>query len=67
MGIYSHVTQEVKRTDRATERKAAPLPKCAACLPPGVFGPSHDGSPRCESGSIASGGKRAHCTCDVCF
>lgn len=33
----------------------------------GGFGPSHNGSPRCESGSIASGGTRAHCTCDTCF
>jgi hypothetical protein len=29
--------------------------------------PSHEGSARCESGSIASGGKRAHCSCDTCF
>ncbi len=31
------------------------------------FGPSHDGSRGCESGSIASGGNNAHCTCDTCF
>lgn len=30
-------------------------------------GPRHDGSRFCESGSIASGGKRAHCSCDVCY
>ena len=29
--------------------------------------PTHDGSPSCESGSIASGGTKAHCTCDRCF
>jgi hypothetical protein len=36
---------------------------CPACaeLARGSFGPSHDPSPRCESG------KRPHCTCDVCF
>lgn len=28
---------------------------------------SHNGSPRCRSGSIASGGTRAHCTCDTCY
>lgn len=28
---------------------------------------SHDGSRGCKSGSIASGGTRAHCTCDACF
>jgi len=35
-------------------------PTCAE-LARGSFGPSHDPSPRCESG------KRPHCTCDVCF
>jgi hypothetical protein len=33
----------------------------------GAMEPDHDGSSRCESGSIASGGTNAHCTCDVCF
>lgn len=28
---------------------------------------THTGSPMCKSGSIASGGTRAHCTCDLCF
>lgn len=31
------------------------------------FGPSHNGSRSCRSGSIASGGNRSHCTCDTCF
>ena len=31
------------------------------------FGPSKNGSARCESGSIASGGNKAHCSCDICF
>jgi len=31
------------------------------------FKPSHDGSIRCESGSIASGGNKSHCSCDICF
>ena len=35
-------------------------PTCAE-LARGSFGPSHDPSPRCESG------KRPHCTCDICF
>lgn len=30
-------------------------------------GPSRNGSPRCRSGSIASGGTREYCTCDTCF
>lgn len=42
--------------------------KCPACVHIGDgFGPSHNGSRRCESGSIASGGNRAHCSCDTCF
>lgn len=40
---------------------------CATCDSPEEMKPSHDGSPNCESGSIASGGTRAHCTCDTCF
>ena len=39
---------------------------CRTCSKPGMV-PSHDGSRFCESGSIASGGKHAHCTCDTCF
>lgn len=31
------------------------------------FGPRHEGSRSCESGSIASGGTKTHCTCDTCF
>lgn len=36
---------------------------CETCaeLARGSWGPSHDPSPRCESG------KRPHCTCDTCF
>ena len=30
-------------------------------------GPSHFGSPRCQSGSLASGGNRSHCSCDGCY
>jgi len=48
-----------------------PAPPCPTCVEirekRNGFGPTHDGSPRCESGSIASGGRVAHCTCDVCF
>jgi hypothetical protein len=39
---------------------------CAMCVETGIR-PSHDGSPRCQSGSIASGGRNDHCTCDTCF
>jgi len=39
---------------------------CAGCQRTGM-NPSHQGSRRCESGSIASGGTKAHCSCDMCF
>lgn len=39
---------------------------CAICFT-GLAGPmNHAGSPFCEEGSIASGGKWSHCQCDVC-
>lgn len=41
--------------------------KCSICAMPDTMKPSHNGSKNCKSGSIASGGKRAHCTCDICF
>lgn len=43
--------------------------KCRSysCATPPKPGPNHDGSKACESGSIASGGPRAHCTCDTCY
>jgi hypothetical protein len=40
---------------------------CPTCADPETFKPSHRGSTRCESGSIASGGQHSHCSCDVCF
>jgi hypothetical protein len=30
-------------------------------------GPSRNGSTRCQSGSLASGGHRTYCTCDTCW
>lgn len=46
-----------------------PLPDkpCPTCMLKDKIKPSHDGSKLCESGSIASGGNRVHCTCDICF
>jgi len=43
--------------------------KCAICreIIDGTRHPSHNGSSDCESGSIASGGDKEHCHCDVCF
>lgn len=50
-------------------------PTCERCQrevmalehPAHAFHPNHAGSRYCQSGSIASGGHRAHCTCDTCF
>lgn len=39
---------------------------CPTCQIKGMK-PDHDGSARCESGSIASGGNKSHCSCDICF
>ncbi len=40
---------------------------CVTCAERWDFRPSHWGSLSCQSGSIASGGTHAHCTCDACF
>jgi hypothetical protein len=43
---------------------------CAFCVEiekAGGFGPSHEGRSTCRSGSLVSGGRNAHCTCDTCF
>ena len=43
-------------------------PPCLTCAEnKGQMAPTHNGSARCQSGSIASGGNRSHCTCDICF
>jgi hypothetical protein len=42
-------------------RRRLPFGECLSCDRDGQQGPSHDPSPRCESGS------RPHCTCDTCF
>ena len=43
-------------------------PDCPTCLQIGSgMGPTHQGSKNCKSGSIASGGTLAHCTCGICF
>lgn len=40
---------------------------CSVCEESGSFKPSHEGSISCQSGSLASGGSKSHCTCDTCF
>jgi len=46
--------------------KVRACPGCEAAECESIY-PTHEGSPYCSSGSIASGGSRAHCTCDRCF
>jgi hypothetical protein len=46
----------------------AQAPPCQTCAETRrASGPSHNGQAHCTSGSIASGGTHAHCTCDICF
>ena len=40
--------------------------ECAACESGIASVQNHIGSPFCENGSFASGGRYAHCQCDVC-
>ena len=39
---------------------------CSICFSGIATEVNHKGSPFCEEGSIASGGKWAHCQCDTC-
>lgn len=60
-------------TDMRVMREGDDIPyavySCSGCAPymAGGLAPSHRGSKGCESGSLASGGARAHCTCEACF
>ena len=44
---------------------SAYAPDCRECIL--LSSATHLGSRNCRSGSIASGGTRAHCTCSICF
>ncbi len=67
----SENTKPLAHAEASTTDSTSSAAPCKTCLEiankHGGFGPWHDGSKRCESGSIASGGKIAHCTCDTCF
>jgi hypothetical protein len=54
-----------RRWREAREADSRKYGGCEQCLV--LSGPSHRGSSSCRSGSIASGGHKAHCTCDGCF
>ena len=66
---WGRYTAELETAERAYN-EALNAERCVTCLSIATgngFGPSHAGSARCKSGSIASGGNRSHCTCDTCF
>lgn len=52
---------------RKIEQKLLLTNNCSICKSVESLKPSHCGSANCESGSIASGGKNTHCSCDTCF
>ncbi len=71
-GFFGGLVEEIK--EQASPRvMVAPVPRepldtCPPeCSKKGWSGPSHNGSRMCKSGSIASGGTRAHCSCDYCY
>jgi hypothetical protein len=49
------------------DHDAAQLIECETQHQQAAFGPSREGSPNCQSGSLASGGTKTYCTCDTCF
>jgi hypothetical protein len=71
MRITQKIAMTVGQSGQVIEgpRDALPTscPTCEYIKKHDGFGPRHNGSSECESGSIASGGENAHCTCDTCF
>ena len=64
---------ELDLVDRGFDKLTAKLiaqvveAECCPSCASNSFGPDHFGSQMCKSGSIASGGAKPHCSCDVCF
>lgn len=58
---------EVEASKREYGNAVTGCATCAQILSEHGFGPTHNGSSRCESGAIAAGGDRSHCSCDVCW
>lgn len=69
--IAQQAAEQAARNAAALECKARiaeEMKTCPTCIKyAGQMAPSHEGSKRCQSGSIASGGHRSHCSCDTCF
>ena len=69
-GFSEETIAEIKaEVDAEMARREAEGYYCETCLSikNGEFGPTHKGSAHCQSGSIASGGTKAHCSCEECF
>jgi len=64
-GLAEHVKEQVNPQAVMVEEKTCGIDGCTVTRVPGL--PSHEGSRGCKSGSIASGGTRAHCACDYCY
>jgi len=66
-GLAEHVKEQVNPHAIMMAETAARDAGCSETCP-GKDSPAwHNGSRLCKSGSIASGGTRAHCTCDYCY
>src|SRR5262245_45742749 len=66
-GTIRWLHSECRECQRARALALYGSPDCPICAEPTTFKPDHMGSPFCKSGSLASGGTRAHCSCDLCF
>jgi hypothetical protein len=62
--LAEHVKEQVNPQVGRVEQFCG-IDGCTVTRVPGL--PRHEGSRMCKSGSIASGGTRAHCSCDSCY
>lgn len=64
-GLTDHIVEQVQGGAVMVAEKTCGIDGCTVTRVPGL--PSHEGSRMCKSGSVASGGTRAHCACDYCY
>lgn len=65
-GFFDDLTEHIK--EQVTPQVVTVICGIDGCTVERVPGlPSHEGARMCKSGSIASGGARAHCSCDYCY
>ncbi len=63
--VAARQTEQLFLKEHLPDRAADAVTGCSACS--GGHPASHNGSPDCQSGSIASGGSNSHCMCDICY